>query len=70
MEEVKTKKCAICGIQVEGRFVHIDHNHVTGMIRGVLCRSCNIGIGAFKDSSQTIRKAFSYLSTYGEGNAN
>lgn len=59
--------CAIClkpEIRcVKGRISNlaIDHNHITGKIRGLLCYSCNIGLGMFKDNSQTLRNAILYL---------
>ncbi|MFD9637263.1 endonuclease VII domain-containing protein [Streptomyces violascens] len=41
--------------------LHVDHCHVTGRVRGLLCRPCNKGIGAFRDRSGAIRSAISYL---------
>lgn len=46
---------------------HIDHDHKTGLVRGVLCPSCNIGLGHFKDKIDNLRRAVSYLSAYSEG---
>lgn len=43
-----------------GRLV-IDHCHKTGKIRGLLCRSCNSGIGQLKDSETLLRRAIHYL---------
>ncbi len=60
-EEYKAlpKKCGICG-SVEN--LNVDHNHITGKVRGVLCGTCNRGIGMFKDSSWLlIRSAFYIL---------
>lgn len=39
----------------------IDHDHVTGNIRGILCNSCNKGIGLLKDDSELCLKASVWL---------
>lgn len=39
-------RCAICHRpEMEVGRLHLDHNHVTGRVRGLLCRDCNWGIG-------------------------
>ena len=43
----------------------IDHCHVTGKIRGVLCRNCNVALGHFKDSRLHLKAALTYLDTHG-----
>jgi hypothetical protein len=57
--------CAIChttdwGNGRSGR-PNIDHDHVTGKVRGLLCWNCNVAIGHFGDSKQTLVAALSYL---------
>lgn len=42
----------------------VDHCHKTGVNRGLLCSSCNIGLGYFKDSPETLRSAADYLDKY------
>lgn len=58
--------CAICGkinpTQTKKR-LHIDHDHATGEVRGLLCHHCNAGLGAFKDSVEYLRLAIAYLSS-------
>ena len=55
-------KCQICGgFLSKDNPPHIDHNHKTGTIRGVLCRCCNSGLGLFKDSPDLLRAAIEYL---------
>ena len=56
---MKLTGCEICGIK-EGKLC-IDHDHVTGVIRGVLCHSCNSSIGHFRDNPELLRKAAIYL---------
>lgn len=59
--------CAICGADKPGRNhenMHVDHNHSTGEVRGLLCDLCNRGLGYFKDNNQLLRKAAAYLENY------
>lgn len=56
-------KCAICGTFQEDleRRLAIDHDHNSGKIRGLLCNSCNNGLGRFKDSVENLKRATAYL---------
>ena len=61
-------RCEICGTAPEPkRKLSLDHNHVTGNLRGLLCRYCNLGLGAFKDDPLLLLGAIEYLSKRGEG---
>lgn len=51
--------CAIC--QEELNQVRIDHDHKTGRVRGLLCHSCNIALGIFKDNESNLYSAIDYL---------
>lgn len=53
--------CAICGKVATGRW-HLDHEHGTGRIRGVLCSRCNQGLGLFGDDPKVCAFAADYLS--------
>ncbi|WP_184331858.1 endonuclease VII domain-containing protein [Rhizobium phaseoli] len=56
--------CAICGernADSRGHRLHVDHCHDTGAVRGILCSSCNIGLGKFKDSVSRLDRAIEYL---------
>lgn len=54
--------CAICDKQnLNGRRLAVDHDHSTGKIRGLLCDTCNRGLGYMKDSINLLNKAASYL---------
>jgi len=52
-------KCEICGTQTDSPCV--DHDHVTGEVRGVLCRLCNKAIGQLGDTFESVQKAADYL---------
>ena len=63
MLNYQENKCAICKVdysKVSRRFA-VDHCHITGKIRGLLCIECNRGLGAFDDSSKLLEKALKYL---------
>lgn len=54
--------CAICGTDYPGvQGWHIDHNHGTGEVRGVLCQPCNSGLGQFGDTPDLLDAAADYL---------
>jgi len=61
-------RCAICNTHVNElsskrkKNLCVDHCHETGEIRGLLCDSCNRGIGLFKDNPNILNKASLYLS--------
>lgn len=54
--------CAICDGVNKTRSLAVDHCHTTGTVRGLLCDSCNLGIGKFKDDPELLRKVIEYLS--------
>jgi hypothetical protein len=56
--------CAICSNpESKGRskHFHVDHDHLTGKIRGLLCSTCNTALGKFNDDINLINKAIKYL---------
>lgn len=63
--EKQGKACAICkGTSPQdsmGRSFCVDHNHITGEIRGILCFRCNKALGWFRDDERLLEKALSYL---------
>jgi len=59
--------CAICknaanpqGIRAASR-LHIDHDHLTQVVRDLLCNSCNNGLGRFRDNPALLRAAADYI---------
>jgi hypothetical protein len=53
-------KCAICGRKDDDQ-LHVDHDHKTGMVRGLLCGSCNRAMGLFYEDPNRFRSAELYL---------
>lgn len=61
---LNVKACEICGVGLRGHGKtgrHVDHCHSTGRVRGVLCSSCNTGLGHFRDNPVALRTAALYL---------
>ena len=56
----QNKVCAICGKPSSKPF-HVDHDHVTAKVRGLLCFKCNSGLGMFCDDISVLRAAIEYL---------
>ena len=56
-------RCKICGININKlrRRLVVDHNHKTGENRGLICDSCNKGIGHFRDNPFILIKTINYL---------
>ena len=56
-------KCKICErmFDEETTVPHVDHCHSTGKVRGLVCRSCNTGLGFFEDNTEWLKKAITYL---------
>ena len=61
--------CAICGnpeIDIDSRTkaarrLSVDHNHVTGKVRGLLCNNCNKGIGNLQEDIEILLRAITYI---------
>ncbi len=64
-DKLKAGGCDICGrTEVAGRWgnnMHIDHDHETGKVRGVLCHGCNVSLGHFDDDPVLLQRAVDYL---------
>lgn len=57
-------RCSICRAKL-GRGYHIDHDHETGKVRGLLCGVHNQGLGLFQHDPKTLRAAAEYLESHG-----
>ena len=57
--------CGICGAPPGDSRLCVDHNHRTGMVRGLLCFSCNVGIGNLRHDPWKLRAAADYLERHG-----
>ncbi len=63
-------RCDICNLADSGKdrgegSLHVDHDHATGKIRGLLCTSCNHMMGNCRDSVALLLKAIDYLLKHG-----
>jgi hypothetical protein len=59
-------RCAVCEMVPSGKgkksqTLHVDHDHATGIVRGLLCDKCNRAIGLMGDSATTLTRAAMYL---------
>lgn len=65
LNQSQNGKCKICGNRnrKSGQSVRlaVDHDHVTGRIRGLLCNTCNRGLGMFRDDAGLLQTAADYL---------
>lgn len=62
MKLTQNNKCLICKLV---KPLVIDHCHVKGHTRGLLCNSCNLGIGHLRDNIDNLKSAIEYLEIYG-----
>lgn len=57
---LQNRACAICHVEFT-QTPDIDHDHKTGIVRGLLCTNCNNGLGRFKDNVEALESAIKYL---------
>lgn len=60
--------CEICGSASERRLC-VDHNHITGKVRGLLCSKCNSAIGFVKEDLSLVEKLIDYLKVHNENDS-
>jgi hypothetical protein len=60
MLESNNSSCWICN-EKKDYYLHVDHDHSTGKIRGLLCHGCNNALGLLKDSKESLLRAIEYL---------
>ena len=51
--------CPICLRELDQPYV--DHDHITGKVRGLLCLTCNVGLGALGDSIENLQRGINHL---------
>lgn len=62
--EAQSGRCDICNKECGRGRLSIDHDHNTDKVRGLLCRSCNLGLGNFNDNIDFLTQAVLYLKKY------
>lgn len=55
--------CQSCGVE-DKYSLHIDHNHITGKIRGIICSPCNLSYGLFSENPERILSLYKYALTH------
>lgn len=62
--------CRLCRVRLHPMTKQccVDHNHITGQVRGLLCRNCNFGLGHFRDNPGVLRAAADYVENNMFGN--
>ena len=53
--------CSICKRGIGRETAHVDHDHDTGVVRALLCFTCNSALGKFRDDPAVLRRAACYL---------
>lgn len=58
--------CAVCGLPPNKKnkqnwSLNIDHDHITGKVRGLLCGKCNTALGLLNEDQETIKKLLRYV---------
>lgn len=61
--KLQNNVCAICKQPSKDKRIAVDHCHVTGKVRGLLCNNCNLALGCFKDNINFLASAINYLSS-------
>ena len=62
LETLQDRRCGICGRRQQSKALAVDHDHGTGLVRGLLCQDCNHKfLGAARDSLHLLRRAIAYL---------
>jgi hypothetical protein len=60
--QAQKEKCCICGgSNYKGIALAVDHNHITGRVRGLLCNRCNTVIGLIEESPDLLQEMSQYM---------
>jgi hypothetical protein len=61
-ELMSKTNCDLCDREFDSsKNKHIDHCHTTNVVRGVLCRQCNLALGHVKDDISLLRRMINYI---------
>jgi len=60
-DELKRRQGGKCRICKRRKDLYVDHDHKTGIVRGLLCQTCNTALGHLKDSVENLQAAVAYL---------
>lgn len=69
MAKEQDYRCGICGtsrVSPKSSRFHVDHDHITDKVRGLLCSECNTGLGKLGDSIESLELALKYLKKYAD----
>ena len=63
LHERQDFSCAICGNELQSgkHGTHIDHDHASERVRGLLCNGCNLGLGHFRERPEALMAAADYV---------
>ena len=67
VEELIRAQGGVCAVCREHAPEHVDHDHATGKVRGVLCFGCNGGLGQFQDNVDWMARAIDYIRSHRDG---
>ena len=70
MLEQQGGHCALCPAVPKRASLHVDHDHVTGRVRGILCSGCNRVLGFIEARPDWHDRAVAYLSHGGTNEGN
>lgn len=60
--EAQSNACGICGVDMgKGKGRHVDHCHMTGNVRALLCHRCNVALGMARDDPGLLRTMADYI---------
>lgn len=67
IERLLIAQHGVCRICRASEADSVDHCHVTGRVRAMLCRACNAGLGMFREEPRLLRAAAAYLEKTKDG---
>lgn len=64
MVDAQMGRCHLCHRPPTRNNLAVDHDHVTGRVRMLLCDPCNLGIGSLRDDPELLRRAADYIERF------